>query len=393
MAENVQEQSQVEEGKKDTKAPASVNVATRKIAVGDVFAFDHGYSGMKAYGETTFNMGGKDNYVFFPTYVVPYVERFGQSANPLHNIVYQDDLGKFLVGQNAVDVLIAQPDLYKPQEKMARDYIKNHKYLVAFRTAVALSYLKHSKFRIPLAVTGLPSDFVDKDAPELEKILKGTHKFQFTFMGETKTVEFNVNEAIVIPQPYGTFSLFAYDRAGKLVRPDIMNDYTRIHDFGFKTTDPQLTHEGVTVSGKCFSLVGEDETVSKCYEKIADHIYSMTGKVVPIFNVRSILEKGEYTAISDDLEKKVVKIREFAEPIFRKTAKNVIKQVIVNDGSIEVMHNILSGGGAGVEWILDEYKRIYDDLLYPQMEGIEVEPKDANMLGYKNFGMNAIQAL
>lgn len=356
-----------------------------------VFAFDAGYSTMKFRGKTKIDGEGKILNESFPSYVTPYVDSFGESSEPMENIIYKDETGWYFVGQNALNRFTQTPELYKPQEKMDRYYFRSHKYLIAVRVAMALAYPDKTKHAIPLVVTGLPSDFVDTDSPELESILKKDHEFQLTFNGETKSYQIKIADAITVPQPYGTLGAFAYNRMGELVRPDILNNYTRIHDWGFKTTDEQLTLNGVTVPEKCFSLVGIDETMSQCYTKIAEEIRKLTGKVIPNISIRQYLKQGKYTTRGANLKMQVVELQEIADPIFEKAVEVVVTQAIQNDGSLEVKHNILTGGGAGERAILEAYKSYYEDLLYPQQLGIE--PAFANVEGYKNLGVNARLAM
>lgn len=349
----------------------------------NVFSFDHGYSGMKFNG----SISG-----YFPTYVLPHSTTSGSAIDPLDNIVYTDETGAYDVGNSAYNRIKVNASLFDMKQKLNRTYFKTRNYLIAYRTAVAVAYPNKNKFRIPVVVTGLPSSYMD-DEDDLENIIRGTHKFQLTYGGHTRTVEFFVDLVLVVPQPYGTLCLFAYDRLGNIIREHILRDYTQIHDWGFYTTDIQLTLGGITQDDKCLSLVDELETTSKCYDAISKKIKVETGQNIPIIMMREVLQKGYIKYRKQILDQQVLNIADIANPIFEEATKNVLTKVIQNDSAVDIANHILTGGGAGYDTILSIYKQVYEDLLYPQMDGIDCEPDMANTQGYKNLGMNTYMSI
>lgn len=346
----------------------------------NVFALDHGYGAMKT-----------SNLITFPTDIVPAQDgTFGAPLEPMDRIIYADQTGKqYFIGNFAKQQIEAKPSLLDLKEKLNEFYFRSKEYLATMLTAIAIAHPDETEIGIRMFVTGLPSTHWHQYNTELSGKLEGKHKFTVTFGTETREMTIQIKDAVVIPQPYGTLSLYGYNNNGEMREENsfVFTDKVGIVDFGFYTTDAQLTNKFTTVNEGSSSFTNEFETVSQTYLAIQKHVQRETGKTIVLQTMRDKIAKGKIYYYENGVQK-TYDLKTIASEYFSKMANLIVEKIVNKWQNYDLEYIVLSGGGSAIPEIVNAFRHVYGSQILLPAQDMNIDPIYTNVLGYKNFGEN-----
>ncbi len=341
----------------------------------DVFALDHGYGAMKTSTGIT-----------FPTDIIPAQDQvFGTSLNDMGRIIYSDEKnGQYFIGEFAKIQIEANPKLVPLQEKLNEMYFRTEQYKMTMLTAIAASFPELETLGIRTFVTGLPNAFWKQYHIELAERFEGEHRFTVTIGDKTREMKVAIKTAHVIPQPYGTLCFYGYDNRGDVSNEFVLEQKVGIIDFGFYTTDIQLTDKLIGIPQSSASLTNENETVSQSYLAIQKKVLQDTGKTIVLQTMRERIEQGK-TVYYEDGRMKSYDLKPIIHEVFEKMAQKVIDRTIALWKNYDLEYIILTGGGSAIPELVEPFKHMYGENLLLASE-LNIDPVYANVYGYANFG-------
>ncbi len=130
---------------------------------------------------------------------------------------------EYLVGDNAID----QSQIVERRED--RNWIKSEMYDVLVAYAITKMLYVDDKISV---VSGLPLAYFNKDAELLKKILIGSRECVINGV----SVRFEIANAIIVPQPFGTLLDYALTDDGGIIQ-DRASGRIGVIDIGGKTTN------------------------------------------------------------------------------------------------------------------------------------------------------------
>jgi|GEM_PF-1295368 len=118
-------------------------------------------------------------------------------------------------------------------------------------------------------VTGVPSS-LSKNAPlieEMKRSLLGTYDVKSVVWDKVETVQFEIVDVIVIPQPLGTLYNYVYDKKKNEVNKEMLKQRLLVIDIGWGTTDLAIM-ESAQVRGTFGFEVGASDCIAAIQEDV-----------------------------------------------------------------------------------------------------------------------------
>jgi plasmid segregation protein ParM len=209
--------------------------------------------------------------------------------------------------------------------------------------------------------TGLPVDYM-RDAADLKKALLGQHLIKT----DTAEIVANVDEVMVMPQPYGSIYASILTETGEI---NGQHTYMRtgVVDVGTYTVDLALDDNGEFVDAESGSV---ESGVYTAQERIAAALERDYRQKMPYKIVEQVLRTGTFRASGEAVDYRT-EVEE-ALATLRSATLNLISEKWQRGTNVDVIY--LSGGGA--ELVAD---MVCD--AYPQTQLVQ-EAQLANARGY-----------
>ncbi len=150
----------------------------------------------------------------------------------------------------------------------------------------ALSLTMESTYEQFIVATGVPIATGIEESKMLSKGLKGTHeiKVRNDATGETKNLKILIEQAYVLPEPYGTYYTTLKDLGVKSAVDSV------IVDIGHGTTDLLCMYKGNMMRAASGSL---EEATDSLTNALARAIQEKTGKIIRPFDLMKAIEEGK----------------------------------------------------------------------------------------------------
>jgi hypothetical protein len=285
-----------------------------------------------------------------------------------------DDQGEWFVGDLALSQLKENELLYLQGRSADEVGIGNEFRVRMFKAA--LGKLFHGLrggdncvVHVNVA-TGLPVDHVKTDAPLLKAALAGSHRIK------TNSADFvaNVQQVIVMPQPYGVIFSQQFTEAGDFNR-GYTYKRTGVIDVGFYTVDLVVDDENEYIDAESGSIEGG---VYTAFEKMALILEKQDRQKPPYRTVEQVLRSGvrreRNTLVSYE-----DKVLECLAPL-RSSTKNFAVRKWQAGVDLDVIY--VAGGGG--EWVLEEVQTAFPQaILLP-------EPALAIARGFRNYAKGKV---
>ncbi len=193
---------------------------------GEVLGVDIGYGFVKSFDG--------QNEIAFPSVVgigrdISYQSQLSTYSSPLDTLALISNGKKYFVGNYAIrqsSIPSRSLDIKKPEDINT---------LLLCLTALGLySPEPQQNFNV---VTGLPTNYILSYQEPLKNLLEGEHQISIQLNGSLEEKVINVNDIVIIPQPFGTLYNLALDNNGEVEDRDMTNKIVGIADIGFKTAD------------------------------------------------------------------------------------------------------------------------------------------------------------
>lgn len=262
------------------------------------------------------------------------------------------------------------------RESATRSFTLDHDKLITSGAKqlglTALAMMNDGSVPIRL-VAGLPINQYRRHKERLIETFQGRHVVALIDpMGKRREANLNIQEARVIPQPYGTLYELGLDSSTRKLPESKIG----IIDIGFRTTD-------LTIADRMrYSQRGSrttDAGISQAFASIAAKLQEKAGISIELYRLFEAVTKG-----SIRIRGKNYDLRALTDKIFADLAANIavdVDRLWVDDWDIDAI--VLTGGGGA----------ILAPHLAPLLAGDIIAPesgKDArltNVKGYRKYGM------
>ncbi len=240
------------------------------------------------YGYVKFLDGEKE--YMFPSIVgsgddIQYRSEMFLEPDLLKNLHIEIGKETFFVG----DLAIRQSEIASRSLDQDRSKDKNSKVLML----TVLSLLTSKEDQQFNLVTGLPTNYYGAYKDDWRNSLLGSYKTNIWKDGKLKECSFQIKNARIVPQPFGTLFNLLLNHEGEVVDQELSKEMVGIVDIGFKTTDmavanhtefiDRLSFSTVTALSTIYRLVGErlrrEYKIDKEDHHLDDCISSRTIKI------------------------------------------------------------------------------------------------------------------
>ena len=174
-------------------------------------------------------------------------------TDTLKNLHIEIGNESFFVG----DLAIRQSEIASRSLDQDRSKDKNSKVLML--TALnLLSKRDEQQFNL---VTGLPTNYYAAYKDDWKNSLEGNYKTRMWKDDKLWERSFHVNNAKIVPQPFGTLFNLLLNNSGEIVDQDLTNQMVGIVDIGFKTTDLAVSNNTEYIDRLSFSTTTALSTI------------------------------------------------------------------------------------------------------------------------------------
>ncbi len=219
-------------------------------------------------------------------------------------------------------------------------------------------------------VTGLPVDWYP-DRERLIEQLKGSHEIKRT--GRETTVV-DINNVIVIPQPFGTLYTRLLSNEAKIIDRSLLSKRVGIIDVGMHTTDfiqanpPRLQYKET-------GSISIESAMSSIYNQVIEAIKNEYQTTLSLHEADQVVRSGKITVFGESHS-----IVSILEPILQAVSQRIAsaKPQIWGSNARDIDELFCTGGGASSigPYLTD----------YPHLQIIE-ESALANVRGYLRYGI------
>ena len=342
----------------------------------NVMAFDDGFGDNKGYA-------GKEPALIIPSFVTRWQPQpegelvRGEQVDPYSHITVEYDGFKYLVGE-------AAQKLDKKGDWVAEENKHNsEKFIPMMKAQLALlcQHEMEKEVTINPLVMGLP---VDQDTPArrelLGELVKGVHEVKVT-LADGKIIDkiINVENLMVVKQPFGSFADVALDDSGNIKDELISQQMTIVFDLGARTLNV-ITLKGFNIiSGLSFTA---QLGVVEAWEGVQQDIETNLDKKIPLARIPDYCEKG-FISSGDDITK-------YTEQNYKMHADELLSKMGAKfiHNKDEVDRIILTGGGSEVllKWLKEGIQK-----RFPKAK-VETKGRTATVKGYYNFGKRFVRS-
>ena len=241
----------------------------------------------------------------------------------------------------------------------------------------ALSRIAQSNDAVRV-ITGLPISYYRRHRDALTDTLQGKHsvvRMDATGKGHEFTV--NINQARVIPQPFGSLFNSMLSNAAEVNDKRFVQEKIGIIDIGFRTCD-------YSISDKTrYSERGSrttDSGIAQAFKIISGNLQDQTGVNVELYRLYDAVEKG-----SIKIRGKTIDLNPIKNETFSKLASSIaaeLERLWADDWDIDLI--VVTGGGGAV---LAEHLQ---PLLNGEIQAVDpaADSRLNNVRGYWKYGMN-----
>lgn len=352
-----------------------------------IVALDGGYSGAK---------GACPSKVFsFPSYAVKVGSEFSVVGK-----LKDDDLqymnnktGEvWLVGRTAEALM----DFKALQSTEDSDLYTRYRYdsdvfKVIMTTGMMLGLLDTPPDTEMFLQTGLPSEYLERDAPRLKKALVGEYDVSLQVGNKSWTrFLFSIDEEHidVMEQPKGTLNALVYDN-GKIAKDGVplLQNSVVILDIGFGTEDIFSFRNAISTGHKTYS----DTAMRAVFDAVAKRIEASYPEArVKVLEFQKYLDDGQIPYFDvDTYGMNYVDFSEILEEENRRLCGKSIERLMREYGNLQDYNYLVVTGGTGesrIEYIREKLKGlpklsiVLGNKNYPELSCIY-----GNVLGYYMF--------
>lgn len=290
------------------------------------------------------------------------------------DILYKDENGIYTVGELAQRQMDSASYNDSSETMFSRNCYYSEIFKICARVGMAIGMLRSDGKAINAIQTGLPTRYIEEDAPVLRSVLAGRHTFHVKIgKRQWRTFDFTISpdNVFIMKQPMGTFSsiLRMPDGSRSEEALSLLKGRTIILDGGFGTIDLNCIYDKSVDHGETFNNLGMRHVLESCISTINTK-YGVNMEVVAI---QKVLEKGYITKIDRRMMKTVnYPITEILQAESKETCMAVLYKMNEIYDYYRDVDNLIVTGGTGAAW----YPFITDYL--KEMENLHIYPGDLN---------------
>lgn len=251
----------------------------------------------------------------------------------------------------------------------------------SFRTEAVIgitSVLKPGPVYKLRVVTGVPSALIkDKEVVEnIKNVLLGMHKVDSVFYDSKETIEFEIVDVIVVPQPLGTMYSYVYDEKTQKLNEKLIEQRALVVDIGWGTTDIAMLEYGRVRATFGFDI-GTSDYISAIQEEVNNdmpqaHIQSLNPHQLDIMLLNSTIVETPFGTFD---------LAAYTESNKEKQSEKIYSQIMALGFEFNKFYKLIFTGGGSL--LYEKYLRQkFNDPRFM----IEPNPIEANTHGFYLLG-------
>lgn len=279
----------------------------------------------------------------------------GESVFDIDKIKVEFEGKSYFVGNFAI---LQSNNAYR---SVSSDRATNINAMILFLTGLAISMGDEDREDF-FVVTGLPVQEFTMYKDEYMEKFSGTHTIKLN--GKKKII--NVEEIVVVPQPYGTFCMTLSDE-------DYNAESVGIIDVGYGTSDfIQINNNDYLDRYSKTSPNG----MKIVYQELSEHLASEHGLNKEDFELEKIVQTGYVKRRRKDID-----VKKVIEASKKSLAVKIASEVRTLWNNYDEIDDIIITGGGG-----EMLKKALSEALEEELDTFE-DSQSANSRGYREWGL------
>jgi plasmid segregation protein ParM len=282
------------------------------------------------------------------------------------SIVY--DGQRYFVG----DLAMRQSDI--ASRGLSQDRVNDSNYKIIMLAALGLmAKAEEETFSI---VTGLPTNYFGAYRDELRKSIVGEYEFLYGQKDQEKKRKIKIQDAYIVPQPFGTLYNEILGDNGETVNKDFNSENIGIVDIGFKTSDFAVSNQMEYIDHMSFSTM---RAMSDVYSIISDNLLNEHKIEKENFELDRIVSEGVVRIAGQKID-----ISELKKRTFGFVASKIVTELQSQWNYRDFDAILLTGGGGKAlsEYILPHFSN---------MRLVE-QPQHSNVRGFQKIANRVFKA-
>ncbi len=277
------------------------------------------------------------------------------------NISLVYDGQRYFVG----DLAMRQSDI--ASRGLSQDRVNDVNYKIIM--LAALGMMAKTEDETISIVTGLPTNYFGAYRDELRRSIVGDYDYLYGQKDQEKKRKIKIQDAYIVPQPFGTLYNEILGDNGETVNKDYNNDVVGIVDIGFKTSDFAVSNQMEYIDHMSFSTM---RAMSDVYSIISDNLINEYKVEKENFELDRIVSEGVVRVAGEKID-----ISELKKRAFNFVASKIVTELQSQWNYRDFDAILLTGGGgkALAEYILPHF---------PNMRLVD-QPQHSNVRGFQKI--------